>query len=69
MGRMKEELDKLANGIDTMEIATTIIEVLDEDGVAINKANFTKLWDNFILRGLYRELRNLSCSGTINWED
>ena len=68
MSRMKEELDKLANEIDTMKIATTIIEVLDEHDRVIDKENFERLWNNFTLHGLYKGLEDSMLFGAINWE-
>ena len=68
MGRMKEELDKLANEIDIMEIATTIIETLSEQGVTTNRANFLALWSSFRSHELAKGLEYCAANGQINWE-
>lgn len=72
MSRMGQELVNMAESINTMDIATAIIEVLDENGIATNKANFDALWNHYRnTGGLERGLEDsvlFGNHGAINWE-
>ena len=69
MSRMGQELVNMAESINTMDIATTIIEALDTQGITPNRANVTKLWNVFVSFHLGGALERAIPLSNLQWEE